>query len=154
MSLPFNNFNVNPSCRTSNPTNYPKNLYPHKPCLGCSGDCLHWGQFTNFSSQGFESHSNSYTPNRNNHSDFLWQAHATGNYSPQVDELHHPEYPQFDNQFSTPSSYGYPPKLSSLEYTLKAFIQSNTQIIQELKDATMVNSQSMYKIKDATMVSS
>jgi hypothetical protein len=41
-----------------------------------------------------------------------------------------------------------------LEDTLKAFIQSNTQIIQELKDATMVNSQSMYEIKDATMGSS
>ena len=108
MSLPFNNFNVNPSCRTPNPTNYPTNLHLHEPCLCCSspyyslGDCPHWGQFsnfsygqinTNFSSQGFESHSNSYTSNQNNHSDVPWYAHAMGNYSPQVDELHHPEYP-------------------------------------------------------------
>jgi hypothetical protein len=38
-----------------------------------------------------------------------------------------------------------------LEETLKAFIQSNTQIIQELNDSTMVNSQSKYEIKDAAM---
>ena len=38
-----------------------------------------------------------------------------------------------------------------MEDTLKAFIQSNTQFIQELKDATMVNSQSMYEIKDVAM---
>ena len=55
MSLPFNNFSVFPSCRTPIPTNYPKNLHPHEQCLGCSspchssGDCLHWGQFSNFS---------------------------------------------------------------------------------------------------------
>ena len=39
----------------------------------------------------------------------------------------------------------------SLENTLKAFIQSNNQGIQELKDATKVNSQSMYEINDAAM---
>jgi hypothetical protein len=90
MSLPFINFDVSPSSRTSNPTNY-----PHELCLACSspyhnaGDCPHWGQFTNFScgqlntnfsDQGFESHSNSYTPNRNNHSDVSWFALATRNY--------------------------------------------------------------------------
>jgi hypothetical protein len=129
MSLPFINFDVSPSSRTSNPTNY-----PHELCLACSspyhnaGDCPHWGQFTNFScgqlntnfsDQGFESHSNSYTPNRNNHSDVSWFALATGNYTPQVDELHHPEYPQFDNHVSSHSSYDYPPEKSSLEDTLK-----------------------------------
>ena len=39
----------------------------------------------------------------------------------------------------------------SLEDTLKAFIQSNNQGIQELKDATMVNSQSIQEIKDAAI---
>jgi hypothetical protein len=38
-----------------------------------------------------------------------------------------------------------------LEDTLKAFIQSNSQILQEIKDATMVNSQSIHEIKDTTM---
>ena len=104
MSLPFSNFNVFPSHRTSNSTN----LHPYELCLGCSSpynsssDCPHWGQFTNFSygqlntnfsDQGFESHSNSYTPNRDNHSDVSWYAHALGNYAFQPDELHHPEYP-------------------------------------------------------------
>jgi hypothetical protein len=38
-----------------------------------------------------------------------------------------------------------------LEDTLKAFIQSNSQILQEIKNATMVNSQSLHEIQDATM---
>jgi hypothetical protein len=37
--------------------------------------------------------------------------------------LHHPEYPQFDNLFSSHSSYDYPPKKSSLEDTLKEFME-------------------------------
>ena len=104
MSLPFINFNVSPSCRTSNPTN----VHPHELCLACfspyhnAGDRPHWGQFTNFSygqlntnfsDQGFESQSNSYTLNRNNYSDVLWFAHVMGNYALLSDELHHPEYP-------------------------------------------------------------
>jgi hypothetical protein len=134
MSLPFDNFSVSPSSRAPTPPSYPKYLHPDELCLGCSspyhnfGDCPHWGQFTNFSygqlntnfsSQGFESHSNSYTPNQDNHSDVLWYAHVTGNYAPQVDELHHLEYPQFDNPFFDPSSYDYPPKQSSLEELLR-----------------------------------
>ena len=137
MSLSFNNFNVSPSCRTTNPTNYTKNFQPHEPCSHCSypnhslGDCPHWGQFsnfsheqmnTNFSNPGFESNSNFYNPDWSNHSNFSWQAHAMRNYAPQVDELHHPEYPQFDNQFSTPSSCNHTPQDSSLEDTLKSFI--------------------------------
>ena len=130
---------------------------------------------TNFSSPGYESNFNFYTPDWNNHSNFLWQAHATGNCAPQSYGLHHPEYPQSDNSSSNPLSHYYPPKQSSLketlkefmqltgqstnptsqepslEDTLKTFIQSNSQGIQELKDATMVNSQSMHEIKDAAM---
>jgi hypothetical protein len=45
------------------------------------------------------------------------------NFAPQVDELQNPEYPQFDNQFSSHSSYDYPPKQSSLEETLKEFME-------------------------------
>jgi hypothetical protein len=134
MSLPFDNFNVFPSCRTQNPTNF----HPHEPCSQCSspyhslGDCPHWGQFSNFSHEqlnisfsgpGFESNSNFYNTDWSNHSDFLRHAHATENYAPQVDELHHPDYPQFDNHFSSDSSYGYPPKRSSLEETLKEFME-------------------------------
>ena len=52
---------------------------------------------TNFSSPGLELNSNFYNPDWSNHPDFSWQAHATKNYAPQVDELHHPNYPQFDN---------------------------------------------------------
>jgi hypothetical protein len=134
MNLPFNYFNVSPSGRTTNPTKF----YPHESCSHCSspyhslGDCPHWGQFSNFSNEqlntsffspGFESNSNFYSPDWSNHPDFSWQAHAMKNYAPQVDKLHHPDYPQFDNQFSSHPSYDYPPKKSSLEDTLKEFMK-------------------------------
>jgi hypothetical protein len=126
MSLPFDIYDVSPT-----------NFHPHEPCSHCSspyhylGDCPHWGQFSNFlheqlntsfSSPGFESNSNFYNSDWSNHSDFSWHDHATENFAPQVDELHHPEYPQFDNHFSS-HSYDYPPKTSSLEDTLKEFME-------------------------------
>ena len=40
MSLPFNNFNVSPSCRTPTPTNYPKILHPHEPIRGVNEPSL------------------------------------------------------------------------------------------------------------------
>ena len=101
LSEAFNNFYSSPSCRTPNPTNYPQNFNPHEPFSHCSnpyhslGDSPHWGQFfnfshehmnTNFSSPGFES--NFYNSDWSNHSDFSWQAHATGNYAPQSSKLH------------------------------------------------------------------
>jgi hypothetical protein len=79
---------------------------------------------TNFSSSGFESNSNFYTLDWSNHSNFSWQAHVTGNFVPQVSELHHPEYLQFDNQSSHPSSYDYQ---SLLEDSLKSFKQLISQ---------------------------
>jgi hypothetical protein len=77
---------------------------------------------TSFSSPRFESNSNFYNPDWSNYSDFLWHDHATENFAPQVDELHHPEYLQFDNQFSSHSSYDYPREKPSLEDTLKEFM--------------------------------
>jgi hypothetical protein len=127
MSLPFDYFNVSPTT-----------LHPHEPCSHCSspyhslGDCPHWGQFSNFSNEqlntsfsspGFESNSNFYNPDWSNHSDFSWHDHATKNFAPQVDELHFLEYPQFDNHFSFHSSYDHPPEKSSLEDTLKEFME-------------------------------
>ena len=166
MNSPFSNFYASYRGRMPNPTNYLQNFHPYRPCSYCFspyhsfGNCPSWGQFsnfsheqmnTNFSSPGFESKSNFYNPDWSNHSDFSWQAHATRNYAPQVDELHHLEYLQFDNQFSTLSSCNHPRQDSSLEDTLKAFIQSNSQILQEIKNVTIVNSQSIYEIKDAAM---
>ena len=87
------------------------------------------GQFSNFSYEqmntffsnpGFESNSNFYSPNWSNNSNFLWQAHAMGNFVPQDYELHHSDYPQFDNPSSNPSSSKYQ---SSLEDSLKEFMQ-------------------------------
>jgi hypothetical protein len=182
MSLPFNYFNVFPCCRTPNPTNF----NPHELCSHCSnpyhslGDFPHWGQFSNFSheqmntsfsSPGFESNSNFYNPNWSNHSNFSWHAHAAENFAPQSYGLHHPEYPQFDNPFSDPSSYDYSPKKSSLEETLKEFMElvdqptiptsqeqsledsleafrkTINQPCQEIKDATVVNTEAVEKLE-------
>jgi hypothetical protein len=91
---------------------------------------------TSFSSFGFESNSKFYNPDWSNHSDFSWHAHAMENYAPQVDELHHLDYLQFDNQFSSHPSYDYPPKQYSLEETLKEFMelvgQPTIHVSQEL----------------------
>ena len=43
---------------------------------------------------------------------------------------------------------------SALDDTSKTFIQSNGQMIQELKNSTMINSQAIQKVKNATMVNS
>ena len=90
-----------------------------------AGDCPHWRQFinfsygqlnTNFSDQGFESHSNSYTPNPKNHSDVSCFGHAMGNYAVQSNELHHSEYSQFNTHSSMPSSYNHPPQESLVQH--------------------------------------
>jgi hypothetical protein len=54
----------------------------------------------NFSSLGFDSNSNVYNLDWNNHSNFSWQAQAIENCAPHFHELHHPEYPQFNDQSS------------------------------------------------------
>jgi hypothetical protein len=93
------------------------------------------------------------------------------NYAPQVDELHHSDYPQFDNQFSSHASYDYPPKQSfleetlmefmelvgqptipvsqelSLEDTLKEFIQIVNQPCQEITDATVTNTEAVARLE-------
>jgi hypothetical protein len=85
--------------------------------------------------------------------------------------LHHPDYPQFDNPFSIPSSYDYPPKQSSLQETLKEFLQLINQSIipasqepsledtleafrqtvnqpfQEIIDATMANTEAVARLE-------
>jgi hypothetical protein len=120
---------------------------------------------TNFSSLGFESNSNFYNLDWSNYPNFSWQAQAMGNCAPQFHELHHREYSQFENQVFHPSSYDHLPQKSSLEDTLKEFIERTGQstihvsqpkssledtlkvfmertgqsTIQEIKDATMAN---------------
>ena len=91
--------------------------------LGTIYQFLSYGQLnTSFSDQGFELHSNSYTPNRNNHSDVSWYALASGNYALQSDELHHLEYLQFSSHSSLPSSYNHPPQESLVQHFPTAHI--------------------------------
>jgi hypothetical protein len=72
-----------------------------------------------------------------------------GNCSPQFQELHHPDYPQFDSQSSYPSSYNYPASSSqsTLEDTLKVFIELTGQAISDMKNATMENTQAITRIE-------
>jgi uncharacterized coiled-coil protein SlyX len=49
------------------------------------------------------------------------------------------------------STIQVPQPESSLEDTFKAFIHSNSQTIQELKNVTIVDSPAIQEIKDATM---
>jgi hypothetical protein len=151
-----------PSGRTPDPTNYPYNFNPYEPCSYCSdpyhsaSSCPSWGQFcnlsyeqmnTNFSSPGVDP--NFYNPDWSNHPDFSWQAQAMGNCTPQFQELHHPDYPQFDSHSSYPSSYNYPASSSpsTLEDTLKVFIELTGQAISEVKNSTMENTQAIARIE-------
>jgi hypothetical protein len=142
MNSPFSNFYASHNSRMQNPTNYLHNFHSHGPCSYCfnpyhsSSNCPSWGRFSNFSheqmntnffSLGCELNSNFYTLDWSNHSDFSWQDHATRNYAPQSYGLHHPEYSQSDNPSSNSSTYDYPPKQSSLEETLKKFMQLTSQ---------------------------
>jgi hypothetical protein len=94
---------------------------------------------TNFSSPGFDSNSNFYNQDWSNYSNFSWQAQAMGNCATQFQELHHSEYLQFDDQSSHPSSHNYPASSSqsTLEDTLKVFMQLTSQAIGKVKNAAM-----------------
>jgi hypothetical protein len=116
----------------------------------------------NISNLGFESNSNFYNPDWSNHHDFSWQAQAMGHCAPQFHELHHLEYPQFENQVFHPSSYDHFPKKSSLKDTLKEFMertrQSTIQVPQPessledtLKAFMHLTGQSFSDVKNATM---
>lgn len=72
-----------------------------------------------------------------------------GNCAPQFQELHYPNYPQFDNQSSHPSSYVYPASSSqsTLEDTLKVFMELTCQAISDVKNATMENTQAIARIE-------
>jgi hypothetical protein len=137
----FSTQHASPSGRTPAPPNYTHNFYPHKLCSNCFNpyhhvsNCLASRQFsnssceqmnTNFINLGFDSNFNFYNLDWSNHSDFSWQAQVTKNYAFQYHELHYPEYLQFDHQYSNPSSYNYSKPMSSLEDTLKAFIQESS----------------------------
>jgi hypothetical protein len=104
---------------------------------------------TNFSSPGFDSNSNFYNPDWSDHPDFSWQAQAMGNCAPQFQELRHPDYLQFDNQSSHPSSYNYlaSSSQSTLEDTLKVFMELTGQVISDVKNAVMENTQPIARIE-------
>jgi hypothetical protein len=92
----------------------------------------------NFSSLGFESNSNFYNLDWSNHPDFSWQAKVMENCALQFHELHHPEYQQFENQVLHPSSYDPIPQKSSLEDTLKIFMERTGQSTIQVSTARVI----------------
>jgi hypothetical protein len=146
----YSNFSAqhaSPSGRTPAPTNYPYSFNPQEPCSYCSdpyhsaSNCPSWGQFynflyeqmnTNFSNPKFDSNSNFYHLDWSNHSNFSWQALPW-------------EYPQFDDQ----SSHNYPASFSqsTLEDTLKVFMQLIGQAISEVKNAAMENTWAIARLE-------
>jgi len=104
---------------------------------------------TNFSSPGFDSNSNFYNPAWTNHFNFSWQAQAMGNCAPQFQILHHSEYLQIDDQSSHPSPHNYPASFSqsTLEDTLKVFMQLTGQAISEVRNAAMENTRAIARIE-------
>jgi uncharacterized coiled-coil protein SlyX len=155
MSFYFDNYcdssaqHASPSSRTLASTNYPYSFNPHEPCSYCSdpyhsaSSCPSWGQFCNLSYEQMNPNFSS------NHPDFSCEAQAMGNCAPQFQELHHPDYPQFDSQSSHPSSYNYPASSSqsTLEDTLKVFIELTCQAISDMKNAIMENTQAIARIE-------
>jgi len=86
---------------------------------------------------------------------------VASSYALQYHELHHLEYPQFYHQSSNLSSYNYPESTSSLEDTLKAFIQESnqniqglSQAIQELKNVAISGSQALQELKNVAISNS
>jgi hypothetical protein len=143
----FSIHHASPSGRTPAPTNYPHNFYPHEPCSYCSdpyhsaSNCPSWGQFCNLSFE--QMNSNSSSPG------FESNSKAMGNSAPQYLDPHHLKYPQFDNQSSHPSSYNYPDSSSqsTLEDTLKVFIELTGWAISDMKNVTMENTQAIARIE-------
>jgi hypothetical protein len=87
------------------------------------------------------SHSNSYTPNRDNYYDVSWYAYASRNYALKSDELHHPEYPQFNTHSSIPSSYNRPPQESLVQHFPTAHIDDLEERANQLMAARRAHTQ-------------
>jgi hypothetical protein len=69
------------------------------------------------------------------------------NFAPQSYGLHYLEYLQSDNPSSNPLSYNYPPKQSSLEDTLKEFMQLIAQSLQEITVANVANIEAIARLE-------
>jgi hypothetical protein len=173
MNFPFDDFNnfsvqhASHSCRVLVAINYPQIFHSHGPCSYCSNpyhsssNFSSWGQRSNFldeqmninfSCLRFELDSNFYNQDWSNHSDFSWQAQAMENYAPQCHDQYHLEYLQFDSQSSHHSSYNQLIPQSTLEGTLKTFMQLTGEAISDMKNATMVNTRQLPSWKDRSII--
>ena len=94
-----------------------------------------------------------YNPNWRNHPNFSWrqnqpptnvggqQVHQQSQFHPTTQA--YPQIPQSTPQFVAP-----PRQQSSLEESLRTFMQSTSQAIQEIKSSTHLNTQAISKLEN------
>ncbi|XP_059458327.1 uncharacterized protein LOC132187923 [Corylus avellana] len=121
--------------------------------------------FNDYQKQSNGPYSETYNPGWRNHPNLSRKQsqlnqggaphHAHNQYPPkfhahqqnQGHSTHLAQPPAFQSTTQVPASSSQ----SALEGTLKTFIQTNGQMIQELKNSTMVNSQAIQEVKNAIM---
>lgn len=156
--------------RSVNSTNFP-------PSEGCSlcGNQMHKAQncpslssftessmeqvnaFNDFRKQSGGPFSETYNPGWRNHPNFSWRENQPVNQGGFTNQAHNQYPPGFrappQNQFSsssqsTPQFVAQPRQQSSLEESLKAFMQSTQQAIQEMRSSTQMNTQAISKLEN------
>jgi hypothetical protein len=106
--------------------------------------------FNDYRKQSAGPYSETYNPGWRNHPNFSWKQNQGG--APQNAKTQYP--PEFQAQQHNQPSSQVPASSpqSALEETMRTFIQSNGQLMQELQKSTMANSQAIQEVKNATMV--
>jgi hypothetical protein len=153
-----------------NSTNFP----PREGCSLC-GNQMHKAQnchslssftensmekvnaFHDFRKQSGGPFSETYNPGWQNHPNFSWRENQPLNQGGFPNQAHNQYPPGFrappQNQFSsssrsTPQFVAQPRQQSSLEESLKAFMQSTQQAIQEIRSSTQMNTQAISKLEN------
>jgi hypothetical protein len=106
--------------------------------------------FNDYQKQSVGPYSETYNPGWRNHPNFSWKQNQGG--APQNAKTQYP--PRFQAQQHNQPSSQVPASSpqSAFEETMRTFIQSNGQLMQELQKSTMINSQAIQEVKNATMV--
>jgi hypothetical protein len=106
--------------------------------------------FNDYQKQSNGHFSKTYNPRWRNHQNFSWKQNQGGAHQNATNQYPPRFHTQQQNQpFSQVPTSSSP---SALEETIKTFIQSNGQLMQELQKSTMINSQAIQEVKNATMV--
>ncbi|XP_062161989.1 uncharacterized protein LOC133869023 [Alnus glutinosa] len=121
--------------------------------------------FNDFRKQSNGPFSETYNPGWRNHPNFSWKQNQPMNQGGSPHQAHNQYPPGFHQSvqgrqvlpapaYHVPTQSPASSSHSTLEDSLKAFIQFSNQTISEVKNATLVNTQSINEVKNATMVNS